>query len=124
MAPYSLIKRWLLREPSGERMSEIKTNVVYNPRLTFDAWAKNLIELPPEHRVGYTVVTAEISLESGYRTKSWKADPKAKAFQDLVMAAVKAFGGVLEGRTFYFTRDISQGVELDTFKVTLYVLER
>lgn len=124
MAAYSLIKRWLLWEPSGERMSEIKTKVVYNPRLTFDAWAKHLIELPQEHQIGYTVVTAEVSLEAGYRTKSWKADPKAKAFQDLVMATVKAFGGVLEGRTFYFTRDISQGVELDTFKVTLYVLER
>lgn len=105
-------------------MNEIKTNVVYNPRLTFDAWAKAVIELPQEHRIGYTVVTAEKTLKAGYINRSWKINPRAKAFEDLVIAAVRAFGGVLEGRNFYFTRSISKEGQDETFQVTLYVLDR
>lgn len=105
-------------------MSEIRTNVRYNPRLTFDAWAKNLIELPQEHRIGYTVVTATQTFNDKEAKRSWKIDPRAKAFQDLVMAAVKAYGGVLEGKHFYFTRAINELLGESDYVVTLYVAER
>lgn len=105
-------------------MSEIVTNVKYNPRLTFDAWAKNFIELPPESRIGYTVVTASLVLNNNLVGRSWKTDPRAKAFQDLVMAAVKAYGGVLEGKHFYFTREVNALVGESKYVVILYVAER
>lgn len=105
-------------------MSEITTQVQYNPRLTFDAWAKNLIELPQEHRIGYTRVTASVTLNNNFVGKSWKINPTEKAMIDLVRAAVAAYGMVLEDKHFYFDRKIEHRQSDSVFTVTLYVAER
>lgn len=104
-------------------MSDIETRVTYNPKLTFDKWAKKLIDLPSESDVSYTEVIAQGTLKSRVLSMSWKVNPAHKLMEELVMAAVKAYGGILEGKHFYFKRDITDRQAYTDYKVTLYVIE-
>lgn len=101
---------------------EIKTRVVYNPKLTFDRWAKGMLDLEHENE-GYTEVTASATFESKVISMSWKKDPRVKMWEDMVMAAVKAYGGVLEGKHFYFTRRYTDRLDLVDIELKLFVIE-
>lgn len=101
----------------------IKTDIVYNPQMSFDSWAKNLLGLDPKDNKGYTKVTASAEVKLRRKGEFWKIDTRAKAYEDLTMAAVNCYGNVLEGRHFYFTRSHLQDVDVVNMEVTLFVVE-
>lgn len=103
-------------------MIDIKTEVKYNPKLNFDAWAKLILDIPLQD-VGYTQVTCTAELPT-YGLRPWKGESVVDVIKEMVKRCATQYGGALEGRHFYYTRK-QESTQYETFiEVNLFVVEK